>query len=256
VNYTDHVASSTGGEIVAIEENGFLEYLQLQDGRTDLVTKSELINAVRAAGYSLSDRQLTFYMTEGLMPRSVRVGSRAGAYPAIVVELMVWILQSRDEGVPIEALRELLPVWKLLVSARNAHRLDLGELEYVARQHVASVEASIAVPRLLTDVMMRHICDECREGTLLVYKDGTTKSLGDSSATIGFAIARTPAEDAGTQTPQWFAATRLTLATPTNHSTDPTTVILGLKPNAPLPPDPVRGRGEDHPTEKTEEVRM
>jgi hypothetical protein len=46
---------------VAMEENGFLEYVQLQGGTADLVTKSELIHAVRSSGYSLSNRQLTFY---------------------------------------------------------------------------------------------------------------------------------------------------------------------------------------------------
>jgi DNA-binding transcriptional MerR regulator len=224
---------------VAIEENGFLEYLQLQDGVPDLVTKSELITRVRESGYSLSDRQLTFYVTEGLIPRSVRVGSRAGAYPAIVVELMEWVLHAREEGASIEALRELLPVWKFLVRARIAHELNLGELEYIARQHVSSVEGSISVPRVVSDVMMRHICPDCRGEVTVIYKDGSRKPMSDATATVGFAIVRTPAE--GTEvdnTPQWYASTRLSLAHPRNYSTDPTTVILGVKPNAALPADP------------------
>ena len=39
---------------------------------------------------------------------------------------------ARDHGASIDALRELLPVWKFLVRARTAHELDLGELEAVA----------------------------------------------------------------------------------------------------------------------------
>ncbi|MEU4159552.1 hypothetical protein [Actinoplanes sp. NPDC026670] len=255
---TTLLLKSTTGEVVsmAMEENGFLEYLQLQEGRPDLVTKSELISEVRKAGYSLSDRQLTFYVTEGLVPRSVRVGSRAGAYPAIVVRLMTWILQSRDEGVPIEALRELLPVWKFLVRAASAHTLDLGELEYVARQHVTSTEGSIATPRLVANVFhLCRLCASCGDEMMVVHKDGTRKRLNDSGTTIGFAIARTvPSEgsEEGAQS-QWIASTRITLAAPRNHSTDPTTVILGLKPNMPLPPDPRTG-GEEIPDEAREEV--
>jgi hypothetical protein len=223
---------------MVMEENGFLEYLQLQDGKSDLVTKSELTARVRAMGYSLSDRQLTFYMTEGLVPRSVRVGSRAGADPAVVVELMTWILQAREEGASIEALRELLPVWKFLVRARAQHELDLGELEYVARQHVISVEGSIAVPRVVSDVMVRHLCASCRDGITIIYKNGERRPMNDCGTTVGFAIARVPAEGADPEAkPQWFASTRLCLALSRSHSTDPSTVIVGLKPNAVLPPD-------------------
>jgi DNA-binding transcriptional MerR regulator len=227
---------------VATEENGFLEYLQLQIGRTDLVTKSELIAHVRDAGYSLSDRQLTFYTTEGLVPRSVRVGSRAGAYPSIVVELMLWIIGARDAGVPLEVLRELLPVWKFLVRARNEHELNLSELEYVARQHVTSIEGSFVIPLLITEVIKQHSCVECLGKVSLVLKDGSRKFLRDGEATIGFAIARTPDEDADTDGhPRWVASTRITLAVTMDHSSNPSTVILGLKPNAALPPDPVSG---------------
>lgn len=238
---------------MAIEENGFLEYLQLQDGVPDLVTKSELIAEVRGLGYSLSDRQLTFYVTEGLVPRSVRVGSRAGAYPEIVVELMTWILQARDEGASIEALRELLPVWKFLIRARSAHVLDLGELEYVARQHVTSSEGSIAVPRVVSDVMMRHICPTCRGDITIVYKNGDKKPMSDPTATVGFAIAKVPAEDSDAEaTAQWLASTRISLASPLNYSTDPTTIILGLKPNASLPPDPTPRQHQSPPVEHEE----
>lgn len=65
--YSTAVDNTTGGGLMAHEENGFMEYLELQDG-SDLVTKSELVSAVREAGFKLSDRQLTFYTSEGLIP--------------------------------------------------------------------------------------------------------------------------------------------------------------------------------------------
>lgn len=223
-----------------MDENGFLEYLQLQDGSSDLVTKSELVAAVRARGYSLSDRQLTFYVTENLMPKSVRVGSRAGAYPAIVVELMTWILQARAQGLPIDTLRELLPVWKVLIRARNAHELDIGELEYVARKHVTSIEGSVAVPRVITNVLIGGACADCRDKMIIVFKDGSRAKMSNRDTTIGFAVAWTPEEASETESgPQWLASTRISLACDCTYSSDPTTVILGLKPNAALPQDPL-----------------
>ncbi|WP_019072976.1 MerR family transcriptional regulator [Streptomyces hokutonensis] len=230
---------------MAIEENGFLEYLQLQGGDPDLVTKSELIARVRAEGYRVSDRQLTFYVSEGLLPRSVRVGSRAGAYPAVVVDLLTWVLRARDGGVPIEALKELLPVWKFLVAARNARRLDLGELEYVARQHVSSTEGSLAVARVVIDVMTC-VCPDCQPDMMVVDKHGREMKMDDTTLTIGFAVARMAevGEDAE-PTPRWFATTRVSLARTRPRASDPTTVVLGIKPNEALPSDVLQDTSQD-----------
>ncbi len=220
------------------EKNDFVEYLQLQGGDPALVTKSELIQRVRERGYSLSDRQLTFYMTEGLVPRSVRVGSRAGAYPEIVVELLTFILWARDGGVPIDSMKELLPVWKMLVGARRSKTLDVAELEYVARQSLTSMEAVMAVPQMVAFVFSRYVCKKCSSGFDVIYKDGTTRSLDDHAATVGFAIARqvSEKEDEPAQA-RWIASTRLSLGGAGDYS-GPTTVLLGLKPNEPVPHDP------------------
>ncbi|MGV9834268.1 helix-turn-helix domain-containing protein [Nocardia niigatensis] len=219
---------------MATTENGFLEYLQLQEG-DQLVTKSELLTAVRKAGLGVTARQLTFYATEGLLPHSVRVGARAGVYPAIVVDLMKWILRARKIGVSIEALRELLPVWKFLIRARSSGRLDLPEFEYVARQHVETAEAAINVPRLVIDTLGQ-LPEHAVE---IVDKDGKPRRSTAPETTVGFAIARRQLEEDGSEgEPAWFAVTRITLALPRNYSDDPTTVILGLKPNEKLPPDP------------------
>lgn len=219
---------------MAVEANGFLEYLQLQDS-DDLVTKSELIAEVRAFGNPISDRQLTFYVSEGLVPKSVRVGTRAGVYPRIVTELVSWVLTSRERGVPIEAIKELLPVWKLVIRARREHRLDLGELEYVARQHVSGVEGAVAVPMLVGDVM-RGYCPQCRGDIKIIRKDGAEMSLDDVATTVGFAFAQRTTSDTGEETLRWMGQTRLTLAYVENFYEDPTTVLLGVRPNEVLPP--------------------
>jgi DNA-binding transcriptional MerR regulator len=228
---------------MAIEENGFLEYLQLQGSEPDLVTKSELLAEVRQRGYSIGDRQLSFYVSEGILPKSVRVGSRAGAYPRIVGDLLKWVLRARDGGLTVDAIRELLPIWKLLTRARREKRLDLLELQYMARQHVRSTEGSMAMPVVVSDVLT--ICPDCQgcvpADIVVVMKDGTEKNLEDINTTLGFAIARQVTienEDESIEVrSEWIARTRITLATGVDKDlrTDPTTVILGVGPNDSLP---------------------
>lgn len=229
---------------MAVEENGFLEYLQLQGSEPDLVTKSDLLSEVRQVGYRIGERQLSFYVSEGILPKSVRVGSRAGAYPRIVVELLKWVLRAREGGLTVDAIRELLPVWKLLTRARRDKRLDLGELEYVARQHVRTTEGSMAMPALVSDVLTTcPNCLGCAPATIVaVMKDGKEKNLEDINTTLGFAIARqVEVETGGDEATQvrsvWLARTRITLATGVDKDlrTDPTTVILGVRPNEALP---------------------
>lgn len=229
---------------MSIDENGFLEYLQLQGSEPDLVTKSDLVNEVRQSGYRIGDRQLSFYVTEGILPKSIRVGSRAGAYPRIVVDLLTWVLRAREGGLTVDTIRELLPVWKLLTRARRDKRLDLAELEYVARQHVRTTEGSMAMPAVVSDVLTT--CSQClgcaQDSVVVVMKDGEEKRLDDISTTLGFAIVRqlevtTDSADASDVRSVWMARTRITLATGVDQDlrTDPTTVILGVRPNDPLP---------------------
>jgi DNA-binding transcriptional MerR regulator len=225
-------------ELMTHEENGFLEYLELQGGNARLVTKSQLVGEVRDAGYKLSDRNLTFYTSANLIPHSVRAGSRAGVYPAIVIELMVWILYMRKIGVSIEALRELLPIWKFLIKSRSGHRLNLAELEYIARQHVSSPDALSVVPIVVSYVMVKCLCTDCREEITLIDRDGNESTMNDST-TIGFAIAGPLRGEDDDQAPidKWVGRTRISLAVPRSPSKDPTTVRLGRRPNEPLPPD-------------------
>ena len=256
VCFTDAVNNISEGDALTLEDNGFMEYLRLQGSDPELVTKSELLAAVRKRGYSVGDRQLTFYVSEGLVPKSVRAGSRAGVYPRVVVELLAWILRAKDGGLSVEAIREILPVWKYLVGACRDSRIDLGELEYIARQHVASIEGSYAIPSVVADVL-HQVCPTCRAEFVIVFKDGTEHSLGDPSTTVGFAIARRGDEESGEPGAKWVARTRIALVVHGDGiAKDPTTVVLGLRPNEALPPDPPEstssdpgGSLHDHPKE-------
>ena len=232
--------------LVAQQENDFLEYLQLDVGdEPRLVTKSELLTQVRKRGGSISDRQLTFYVSEGIVPKSVRVGSRAGAYPRAVVNLLVWILRAREQGLSVEAIKELLPVWKFVMRARRDQRLELAELEYVARQCVTTMEAVLFVPNVVMDVMMCSLCDHFISDIVVVSKDGSKHPLGAADTTIGFTAIRAPAPDEDGE-PMWWGYRRIVMPTATDPSDDPTNVVLGIAPGVPVPPMP--GLAEDEST--------
>lgn len=221
---------------MSLDEDGFMDYLQLQ-GSSELVTKSELISEVRRRGNPVSDRQLTFYVSEGLIPKSVRAGTRAGVYPRVVVQLLSWILTARDRGVPIEAIKELIPVWKFLVRARRERRMDLVELEYIARQHVTSREGMVTVPMLVGDILMGY-CPPCRRDITIVRKDGVEKAIDDVETTVGFAFAQRSVNEQGEEISRWVGQTHLTFAYVEDFTEDPTTVLLGIRPNEALPPIP------------------
>lgn len=248
VRYSEGVDKDSGGGDSMSEDNGFLEYLQLQGSDPVLVTKSELIANVREHGYSLSDRQLTFYVSEGLVPKSVRVGSRAGVYPRIVVDLLSWVLRCKAGGLPIEAIRELLPIWKYLTRARKEKRIDLGELEYIARQHVTMLEGSYALPLVVSDVL-HDACKECRAKIVVVFKDGSERKLDDPSVTVGFAIAQRGDDVSDGTDAKWITRSRLALGGEGRDvAHDPTTLILGIRPGEALPPEepkPETPRHED-----------
>lgn len=244
--------------MVTMQKNGFFEYLELQGGDGRLVTKSELLNEVRLAGFPVSPRKLTFYISEELVPQSVRAGSRAGVYPSIVVDLMIWILAMREAGASIDTLRELLPVWKFLVRAVRSGRLDIAELEYVARQFATSPAAQFAVPRVVSHVMRDACCPDYRGKITMVDKTGKEYPITDAAATIGFAIARPLIEsddeddrplvesvdeddlaedDEEVAAREWIAMARITLANKFSPNEDPTVVRMGRKLNEPMPPD-------------------
>src|SRR6266540_3950960 len=103
-----------------------LGYFDLQ-GSTEMVTKTELIQYIRDCGEQISNRNITYYSSVGLIPSAVRIGSRGGAYPRIVCELLRWIIRSRGYGLSIDAIKQLMPLWDLLVRGRGDGCIDLAE---------------------------------------------------------------------------------------------------------------------------------
>jgi DNA-binding transcriptional MerR regulator len=216
-----------------------LEYFDLQ-GSTEMVTKTELMQYIRDCGEQISGRNVTYYSSVGLIPSAVRIGSRGGAYPKIVCELLRWIVRSRGHGLSIEAIKELVPLWQLLACGRRNGCIDLAEVEYIARERVTLPEANRAVPLLVTD-MVNDLCGLCRQKTLWVLKDGNTVvSTDHDPLTLGFVLAELDPINGWGREVAW---TQLRLPGIADlNADDPKTIILGIPNGVPLCPGSESGR--------------
>ena len=134
------------------EGNDFMELLELQ-GNLEMVTKSELLEQARGHGASVSDRQLTSFASEGLIPKSARIGSRGGAYPKLVVDQLNFVSRFRQRGMSVQGVKELLPLWRYMQRATRKHEVSLAEFERVARMSITTPEAWFAVPGVLQETL-------------------------------------------------------------------------------------------------------
>lgn len=209
----------------------FIEYLQVQ-GSPEMVTKTELIEGVRARGETISDRTLTYYTSQGLIPRAVRVGSRSGAYPKIVQELVVWLVRCRKRDLSLEALRELVPLWRHLMKSRTEGVFDLGEIQYLARAHIGTNEANSEVPWVINEVL-RSLCFVCAGEIRWILKDGTERiQSADEEMAISFILAELDEER---QVGRPLAWTQLVLPGFGEVLEEgPSTIILGIPNNVQL----------------------
>lgn len=214
-----------------MEGTEFLEYLELQDN-LDMVSKSDLLESVRTRGGRVTDRQLTTYISEGLVPRSARIGSRSGAFPKIVVDLLHWIDNSRQRGLAVEAIKELVPLWKFLMRAVRAKDLNLTEFEYVARQFVRSPEAGFAVPNLFDWCLPCPYHDnESLAAIQVTLKDGRViDPASDSFIPLAFTLFEDL--DDGEE-PLLLAHTRYAIPLGYDHISD--AIILGLPNGVEVP---------------------
>lgn len=198
-------------------------YFEIQ-GSPDLVTKAQVLADLRDRGQSISDRNLTYYASVGLIPPAIRIGSRIGAYPEIVIEQLSWVITCRERGLSIEAIRELLPLWQWL-SGHTGDCVDLCEFELMARSADLSEEANLAVP-FLVDAVMHSLCGECLQRITWVLKDGSTRQHTEATpVTLSFILGR-QADDG---TPRLVSWTQLTL--PGIDEADPSapmSITLGL----------------------------
>lgn len=172
-------------------EDEFADLLRLQ-GNLELVSKEAMLRSVREHGVEISERQLTTFVTAGLVPKSARMGSKSGVYPAIVVELLTWIGEARERNLSFEAIRALIPIWKAVKAATASGELDLAMIEQLAVPGHLPIEAAYALPGVLQAALP---CPSCETDKLrlltLVGTDGVRHIVADKDTiSIGFAIFR------------------------------------------------------------------
>lgn len=212
-----------------MEGTELLEYFELQ-GNLDMVSKSDLLEVVRERGGRVTARQLTSWVTEGLLPRSAQIGSKHGAYPKIVVDVVAWIDESRRRGLSVEAIKELLPLWRFLRKGFGARRVDFQEFEYLARQFVRSPEAIHAVPQLLLDCMPCPICeaDALRDTAYVMKGNIEFNKLEQSFVPLTFLFAREDEHGKG------HVVGRAELALPLTEPQEQNAIVLGIPNGVPL----------------------
>lgn len=212
-----------------MEGTELLEYFELQ-GNMDMVSKTELLDEVRRRGGRVSARQLTSWVTEGLLPRSARIGSKHGAYPTVVIDVVNWIDESRRRGLSVEAIKELLPLWRFVRMGFARRRLDFQEFEYLARQFVHSPEAIHAVPLLLLDCLPCPVCKgDVLAETAFVMKGGDEFDKANQTfVPLAFVIARQDSEGKSR------VVSQAGLALPLVRPDDRSAIVLGIPNGVPL----------------------
>jgi hypothetical protein len=223
----------------------FISYLKLQD-RPDLITKSELLQFARDCGVPVSNRQLITYVAENLMPKSARIGS-AGAYPRIVGDFLVWISRSRRQGVSIEAIKQLAPLWRHLQEKVKEGVIDLQEFEVLARDCVRLPDAALAVLFVLDSCLTCTLCGRPTEGIKLVQKDGVVRMHNsEQPATLGFVVA-----DQDENGRVFRVASTSRVLPVYAEGSEPSTLILGIPNGVDLPASsPACVVGEAPPSER------
>lgn len=204
------------------------EYADLQ-GSVEMITKTELLQYVRDHGAKLGDRNLLYYHSEGLLPSAVRIGTRQGVYMAIAAEQALWLVRSRERGLSIEAIKQLLTVWKLLVRSRREQVMDVAEIEYVARAQVSLPEANVHIPWMISDVVHRG-CPNCSASLTWRLKNGETSDQSDGSRfVLSFILGEVDEQTGLGRQVAWTQMSFPGMDHP--NVDDPSTILLGVPNN-------------------------
>jgi len=206
---------------------GFMELMRLQDSDV-MISRPELRDGIRAHGRNLPERTLAYYTDEGLLPKAARFG-RAAAYPGIMVELTLFVVDARERGLSVDAVRQLVTLWKVLVGERQKlGQLRLATLEDTARTFVTSPEASSSI-QWLVEVVLHTGCMNCVGSVLVVDKKEQLIDQSDSSSEwINFMLTKFDDELQQARLVGYSQLSLPGLGLPAED--DPRTVVLGTPP--------------------------
>ncbi|MBW4091582.1 MAG: helix-turn-helix domain-containing protein [Proteobacteria bacterium] len=101
---------------------------------------------------------IRYYERIGLLPSPARTGGNYRAYIKPHLERLRFIRRGRDLGFSLDAVRELLRL-------SDDRRQPCGEVDQVARAHLAEVESKIADLVVLRGEL-RLLIEQCRHGTV------------------------------------------------------------------------------------------
>lgn len=181
------------------DSDAFLDLIRLQ-GHNQMVTKTELLHTLHERGVPVGSRALATFINERVVPKSARLGSRSGLFPALVVELVAWVHNQRAMSVSYAAIRDLLPVWRYLTGAgvSEPREVDLAVFGDVLREHVRSPEAAAAVPWMLSDALAPLPGNEPRSPVLV--RHGGTGSAEPTSWVVTFVVTEPGHHERGART--------------------------------------------------------
>lgn len=106
-----------------------------------------------AAASGVSAKMIRYYESIGLIPPARRTESGYRAYGDDDVHVLRFIRRARDLGFSIDAIRDLLALW------RNKTRAS-ADVKRIAQQHIAELEARIAVLQDMTGAL-RRLTESC-----------------------------------------------------------------------------------------------
>lgn len=173
------------------ELDQFLELLELDN---HLISKKDVQERVSERGFAVTERQLTTFITERLLPKSIRV-DRSGQLPVLAVDLVCFILGARKCSLSFGAIRELVPVWLFMQRCVLEEKcLDLNKLERVVGDNVGSPEAAFAVPWVVQSVLPMQEDHPAWPEIRIVYQGDLSERLlsevsADSGPVISFVLA-------------------------------------------------------------------
>ncbi len=204
------------------EETEFMELLRIQDN-LDMITKREMLTWAKKKGLPMTDRKLTSLMTEGLLPKTARIGSRGGAYPAIAKEQLRFVLKVRGRGVPVPCVKEVLPVWRYLTGAVLRREIVIAELEDVVQGSIVSDQALHLLPMVIQEALPCHGCKSDQLSEIkFKYKDDSVHSRG-TGEDISFALLFEEMDGSGECRRRMTA--RITLPRE-DEENDPSTIMI------------------------------
>ncbi|HYF56946.1 MAG TPA: Cu(I)-responsive transcriptional regulator [Salinarimonas sp.] len=106
-----------------------------------------------SAASGVSAKMIRYYESIGLVPRPARTESGYRVYDEAAVHTLRFVSRARDLGFPLEAIRDLVALW------RDRERAST-DVKRIALEHVGVLEDKIRQLQAMTGTL-RHLAEHC-----------------------------------------------------------------------------------------------